>query len=149
MAHTFEDIICEGIPSEPQDREFCCAYPTRNGSNSMIKGKAACFHPKAGEAGRVIIAVRNIRMPGRHEEIIHSDVPGKSLAKFWMAVRCNAPLRIPDHLSNDRANPCRRKASDLQECVGADALQRIRQGILDHIAMAEKWLDDNKKTRRF
>ena len=58
----------ECVPLQCQDAEFCCAFPSRNGSNSMLKG------PDAGtrtigcekicrEGGRVIIAVRGVKAP--------------------------------------------------------------------------------------
>ena len=58
----------ECIPTQSLDDEFCCAFPSRNGSNSMLKGPTAS-PPIIGDektsrgVGRVIIAVRGVTAP--------------------------------------------------------------------------------------
>eukprot|EP00959_Pyramimonas_sp_CCMP1952_P122718 2565270-Pyramimonas_sp.AAC.1 len=58
MLDTFGSSIDGGGPSESQDSEFSCEHPSRNGSNSLLKGSAACRFPDARETPRVILAVR-------------------------------------------------------------------------------------------
>ena len=69
----------DGVPSEEQDVEFSCAHPSRNGSNSLMKGPQACNHPDARETPRVIIAVRGLWRPRDNMPIIRSPLPGKSV----------------------------------------------------------------------
>ena len=57
MHSTFGSFVEGGVPSQGQDSEFSCAFPSRNGSNSMVKGSSACYVSDAGETPRVIFAV--------------------------------------------------------------------------------------------
>ena len=123
---TYPSIVCSGTPSEGQDQEFCCAYPTRSGSNSMIKAKAVCGVEGAHETPRLIVSVRKVLFPERYDDVVHSEIPGDYPSKSWIAVWCDRALELKEHLSSDRRDPCRRKASDLSQCLSSDALRDIR-----------------------
>eukprot|EP00959_Pyramimonas_sp_CCMP1952_P390386 8180431-Pyramimonas_sp.AAC.1 len=76
MRDTFGASIDGGGPSRSQDLEFSCAHAARNGSNSLLKGPAACRFPDAREAPRVILAVRGAWLPSGEADVIHSTLPG-------------------------------------------------------------------------
>ena len=57
------------IRGSEQDEEFCCAYPTRSGSNSMVKDYSALAKDRTPEGkriprekGRVILALRRVHL---------------------------------------------------------------------------------------
>eukprot|EP00959_Pyramimonas_sp_CCMP1952_P169699 3545163-Pyramimonas_sp.AAC.1 len=56
MVNTFGASLLDGVPSGSQDAEFGCAHPARNGSNYLLKGRAACQFPDAVETPRAILA---------------------------------------------------------------------------------------------
>lgn len=135
----------ECVPSEIQDAEFCCAFPTRNGSNSMLKG------PDAGtsmigcekisrEGGRVTMAVRGLTAPKewtnekREVYIPFSVRPG---ANFWFLLPTMTPIQIPAHLSNGRKSLYRQRPYDMRDFLG-DAIRRTI------VSIPSKWQHEDK-----
>ena len=100
---TFGDFIAGAFPLQEQDSEFSTAHPSRNGTNALVKGTAACDGPHGTEAPRVIISVRSIRVPRGHEAVIRSPLPGNYIAKFWIAIRAEQDLLLPEQFGNNRA----------------------------------------------
>ena len=137
MASTFGSSVAGGVPSQSQDMEFSCAHPSRNGSNSILKGASACHFPDARETPRVIFAVRGLWLSAGEADTIRSPLPGKSVTKFWLAVRARQEIVIPADVGNDRSSPYRRRPSEIAACLPPGLLSRIQQGILESVENAE------------
>ena len=82
----------ECVPLQCQDAEFCCAFPTRNGSNSMLKGPDASTRMSGcdkicREGGRVIIAVRGVKAPSawtNAECDVYNSFLHERAQNFWV-----------------------------------------------------------------
>ena len=94
MVATFGSAIAGGVPSQRQDMEFSCAHPTRNGSNSLLKGASACYVPEARETPRIVFSLRGLWLPAGEARIIRSPEPGKSATKFWLAIRASEEVKF-------------------------------------------------------
>ena len=117
MDTTFGSAVAGGVPSQHQDMEFSCAHPTRNGSNSLLKGPSACYVPEARETPRVVFSLRGLWLPAGEARIIRSPEPGKSATKFWLAIRASEEVKIPSRLANDRFSQYRRRPADIRDCL--------------------------------
>ena len=145
MRTTFGSTIRQGLPSEAQDMEFSCAHPTRNGSNSMLKGSSACFLRGARETPRIILAVRGFWMPEGETEIIRSPELGRSVTKFWLAIPVSREVTIPSRLANDRHSLHRRRPSEIVDCVSEEDLVRIQNAVLQTVKRAQEIITDRRR----
>ena len=115
-------------PSQEQDLEWCTAHPTRNGSNSMVKGSSACNVIGGRETARIICAVRSVWFPHGKAAVIHSS-PGTSPTKFWVAVKVEKEMVIPEDFGNNRSVLYRRSPESLAEFMSKETILRIKDGI--------------------
>ena len=135
MVTTFGSAVAGGVPSQHQDMEFSCAHPTRNGSNSLLKGPSACYVPEARETPRVVFSLRGLWLPKGEARIIRSSPePGKSATKFWLAIRASEEVKIPCRLANDRYSQYRRRSADICDCLQSSLLEEIRKAVCPHVA---------------
>ena len=144
MHATFGSTIVQGLPSQAQDMEFSCAHPTRNGSNSMLKGSSACFLSGARETPRIILTVRGLWMPAGEADIIRSPELGRSATKFWLAISVSREITIPPQLANDRYSLYRRRPSEIVDCVSEGDLSRIQNAVLQSVKRAQEILTDRR-----
>ena len=107
LQDTLQQDIPNGIPCEDQDAEFCCAYPSRNGSTCLQKGSSACNVPVVAESPRVIIAIRAIGFPQERPEVRESLAEVDNATKFWVAIRAPDGFKIPPELGNGCTSPYR------------------------------------------
>ena len=140
MRRSFGSTVENGSPSQPQDLEFSCAFPTRSGSNSLIKGASACHLPAGVERSRFVLAVRGLWMQPNALGIIRSPSVGRSGTKFWLAIRAKAEVVIPADLGNDRNQPLRRVPSELSACLPPELLRNIKSATHGSVAIAEQAL---------
>ena len=141
MVTTFGSAVAGGVPSQHQDMEFSCAHPTRNGSNSLLKGASACYVPEARETPRVVFSLRGLCLPKGEARIIRSSPePGKSATKFWLAIRASEEVKIPCRFANDRYSQYRRRPADICDCLQASLLEEIRKAVLESVASAHKYI---------
>ena len=144
MHTTFGSSIVGGVPSQVQDMEFSCAHPTRNGSNSMLKGPSACFVPDVLETPRVVFTVRGLWLPDGEADIIRSPVPGRSATKFWIAIRASEEIIIPFRLANDRWSPYRRRPSEMS-FLPPRLVEQIQQAVLESVKAAHALIIHNRE----
>ena len=137
MMKTFESSLAGGEPSQAQDREFSCAHPIRNGSNSMLKGPDACIGFDNQETGRVIFSLRGLWSSADRGDIIRSPELGRSPTKFWLAVRSKQEVTIPDGLGNDRNSPFRRRPADIAGQFPPELLERVKDAVLQTVEMVQ------------
>ena len=138
MLKTFNTAHVPFRPAEDQDQEFTCAYPARNGSNSLLKASSACDFRSAVETPRTVIAVRAMLFAANLEEVITSPLSDDHVAKFWVAVRAPKGFCIPLQLINDRTSPYRRWPGELRGALPEELLQRIRASVLARISRAQE-----------
>ena len=117
MAKSFGFESDWGTPTQGQDQEFCCAHPSRNGSNSLLKGLDACLPAIADqnvprETGRVIIAIRGLLLSTNAADSVYYPV-SSSPTDFWFAVRTPKEIVIEAELGNDRQSPYRRRPYEI------------------------------------
>ena len=137
MMKTFESSLAGGEPSQAQDREFSCAHPIRNGSNSMLKGPDACIGFDNQETGRVIFSLRGLWSSADRGDIIRSPELGRSPTKFWLAVRSKQEVTIPDGLGNDRNSPFRRRPADIAGLLPPELLEQVKDVALETVEMLQ------------
>ena len=141
METTFGSAIDGAVPSEGQDMEFSCAHPTRSGSNSLLKGSAACHMPGGRETPRVVFSLRGLWLPQGRAKIIRSrPEESRSATKFWIAIQAKEKVTIPEHLANDRSSLYRRRPAELKHCLQADLLDAVREAVLETVSSAQKYV---------
>ena len=147
MKHTFESSIAGAEPSQGQDYEFSCAHPTRNGSNSMLKGPNACIGiDDLQETGRVIFSLRGLWSSVDRGDIIRSP-EGRSFTKFWLAVRSKKEVTIPDRLGNDRYSPYRRRAADIAGLLPPELLEQVKEEVLQTVETLQALIREQRAKR--
>ena len=127
MTATFGSSLAGGEPSQEQDMEFSCAHPTRNGSNSMLKE----------ETGRVVFSLRGLWLSADRGDIIRSPDLGRSVTKFWLAVRSKQEFTISDRLGNDRHSLYRRRPADIAGQFPPELLERVKDAVLQTVEMVQ------------
>ena len=133
------------IRRSEQDEEFCCAYPTRSGANSMVKDYSALAKDRTPEGtriprekGRVILALRRVLLPQNMPPKINIPPPDAHKSNFWFAFRVTKDFRITPALhGNDRQSDYRRKPSDLGDLLGDVVMRQLRTVI--NVAATARW----------